>query len=188
MRIAAGRLKGRQIGTTAGTDIRPTSDRARAALFNILLHHAGFADFVGCGFLDGFCGSGAVGLEAYSRGAARVILIDTDTRVAAENLKRLDLVAEVKLLRNDLTKALPLAGGAGAGESRAVDFAFLDPPYGSGLAGAAMQQLLASHWIESGSIVISEVERDETAVEMVGFENLFSRTYGRARFDFFRKV
>ncbi|MDI9408258.1 MAG: 16S rRNA (guanine(966)-N(2))-methyltransferase RsmD [Candidatus Pacebacteria bacterium] len=182
MRIVAGSLKGRQIGNSAGTDIRPTSDRARAALFNILLHHAGFTDFVGCSFLDGFCGSGAVGIEAFSRGAARVFLVDIDTRVAAENLKRLDLVAAVKLLRNDLTKTLPVFA-----EGELVDFVFLDPPYGSGLAAAAVAQLDAGHWLGSGSIVISEVERDEPLVEISGFELLFNRTYGRARFDFWSR-
>ncbi|MCX8501843.1 MAG: RsmD family RNA methyltransferase [Alphaproteobacteria bacterium] len=178
MRIVAGRLKGERIEAPQGRVIRPTSDRARSALFNILEHNPRFRPFTDCIFLDGFCGTGAVGLEAYSRGAARVWLIDSDLRLATHNVSRLCSTAETKLLRHDFSKPLANSGGT------VFDFAFLDPPYGSGLVAVASNQLVEAGFLAPNSVVIAEVERDEVVAKMPRFELIFARHYGRARFDF----
>jgi 16S rRNA (guanine966-N2)-methyltransferase len=123
MRIVSGSLKGRRLVAPEGTALRPTSDRAREALFNILAHAGLGPKIQGAHFIDGFCGTGAVGLEALSRGAASVTLIDKDTRAAAANLKVLGLAGGPlptlprKREREFAHKSpLPLAGEGWEGE------------------------------------------------------------------------
>ena len=181
MRIVAGSLKGRRLEVPEGDSIRPTSDRARSALFNILCHNPAFGPFLGCSLLDGFCGSGAVGIEALSRGAARVWLVDRDPRVAAQNLAAVGQSGAAKLLKHDLTKALPQAA---AGEG--FDLIFLDPPYGSDLVAPAVAGLVAARLIVPQSIVIAELERSDPTPTLPGLVPLLSRTYGRARFEFWQ--
>src|SRR5918995_4810591 len=104
MRIIAGQYRGRRLSSPAGRDVRPTSDRAREALFNILEH--GHPPVRGARFLDLFCGTGAVGLEALSRGAAEVVLVESDAdalKVADANLARLGAPKHARLLRRDAT-------------------------------------------------------------------------------------
>ena len=111
--------------------IQPTSDRAREALFSILEH--GAPPLRGTRFLDLFCGSGAVGLEAHSRGAHEVVLVDNDSealRLARANIERIGAPASVRLLARDATRPGPAP--------HPFDLVFLDPPYRSGLANAAL--------------------------------------------------
>jgi 16S rRNA (guanine966-N2)-methyltransferase len=179
MRIIAGKCKGRRLLAPRGTAIRPTSDRAREALFGILGH--GEPPLAGATFLDLFCGTGAVGLEAYSRGAAEVVLIDNDREaltLAEANIARLRAQSEVRLLARDAT----LLGPA----PRAFDLAFLDPPYRSGLAAAALAGLARNGWLAEGARIVVELAAKDEPVLPAGYTLDRERRYGSARFLFLR--
>jgi 16S rRNA (guanine966-N2)-methyltransferase len=155
MRIIAGRLRGRRLLAPKGRTIRPTSDRARQALFDILEH--GAPPLRGGSFLDLFCGTGAIGLEAHSRGAAEVLLIDNDRaalKLAEANIARLGAPPGVRLLARDATLLDPAP--------HPFDLAFLDPPYRSGLAPPALAGLARNGWLAEGArIVVELAARDD---------------------------
>lgn len=179
MRIIAGRLKGRRLLAPDDRTIRPTSDRAREALFNILEH--GDPPLVGARFLDLFCGTGAVGLEAHSRGAAAVLLIDRDRntlRIAEANLATLGALAGVRVLRGDATRL-------GAADEP-FDLVFLDPPYRSGLARPALETLQTGGWLAPAGMVVVELAAGEPVPLVPGFSHEQSRRYGAAEFHFLR--
>jgi 16S rRNA (guanine966-N2)-methyltransferase len=179
MRIIAGKLRGRRLLAPKGDAIRPTGDRAREALFDILEH--GAPALRGGSFLDLFCGTGAVGLEAYSRGAAEVMLIDNDRaalKLAEANVARLGTPAGVRLLGRDAT----LLGRA----PRPFDIAFLDPPWRSGLAAAALDGLAANGWLAEGARVIVELAAKDDLELPPGYTLERERRYGRSKFLFLR--
>jgi 16S rRNA (guanine966-N2)-methyltransferase len=178
MRIIAGQFRGRQLLSPKGDAIRPTSDRAREALFDILEH--GEPRLRGSGFLDLFCGSGAVGLEACSRGAAAVLLIENDAdalRLANANLARIGAPPHVRLMAGD-------AARLGAAPRR-FDLAFLDPPYRSGLALPAVTGLRGG-WLTADARVVVELAAKEGLEVPAGFVAEQERRYGAARFVFLR--
>jgi 16S rRNA (guanine966-N2)-methyltransferase len=179
VRIIAGEFKGRRLRSPAGQAIRPTSDRAREALFNILEH--GAPVIRGTRFLDLFCGTGAVGLEAHSRGAHEVVLVDSDDealRLARANLERIGAPASVRLLARDATRL----GAA----PHPFDLAFLDPPYRSGLAGAALEGLLRGGWLRAQARVILELAATEDLELPHDYTLEDERRYGKAKFVFLR--
>jgi 16S rRNA (guanine966-N2)-methyltransferase len=179
VRIIGGEFKGRRLQSPAGQAIRPTSDRAREALFNILEH--GAPALRGARFLDLFCGTGAVGLEAHSRGAREVVLVDHDreaVRVARTNLERIGSPASVRLLARDATRLGPAP--------HPFDLAFLDPPYRSGLAGAALAGLLQDGWLGPDARVVVERAATEELALPDGYALERERRYGRAGFLFLR--
>jgi 16S rRNA (guanine966-N2)-methyltransferase len=172
MRIIAGAWRGRNIIAPAGLATRPTSDRAREALFSMLASRVG--NFEGLRVADLFAGSGALGLEALSRGAAYCVFVDKD-RAAADairaNLAALGASGEV------------LPGGAEHVRIPGpLDLAFLDPPYGSGLAPAALARLP----LAPGGLASVETGRGEP-VAAEGFEEEAIRTYGKARITLLRR-
>ena len=173
MRIIAGKWRGRPIAAPKGQATRPTSDRAREAIFSMLASRVG--SFEGLAVADVFAGSGALGLEALSRGAASCVFIDSD-RSAVEairaNLKTLGAEAEVRA-----------GNAANVRLVQPIDLAFLDPPYGSGLAGAALANLP----LVSGGLASVETERGER-VEAEGFEVEVERAYGKARITLLRRL
>lgn len=173
MRIVGGRHRGRRLAAPGGTAIRPSSDRLREALFNILLH-GDFPGIEGAEVLDAFAGTGAFGLEALSRGAARATFIDRDTTWVRRNA---DALGE--------TGAVPVAADALAPPPTPfpVDIAFLDPPYGQGLAGPALAALRKTGWIGPATCAIVETGRGE-ALDAAGFSTVRQRTYGAARLLF----
>lgn len=178
MRIIAGTWRGRRLLTPADRAIRPTSDRAREALFSILEH--GAPELRGARFLDLFCGTGAVGLEAASRGAAEVLLIDDDARalrLARANLEQFGAAERVRLAVRDATR-LGLA-------SQLYDLVFLDPPYRSGLAAPALAALREG-WLATGARIVVEVDAKETLAPAPGYVLEQERRYGAARFVFLR--
>jgi 16S rRNA (guanine966-N2)-methyltransferase len=181
MRIVAGRLKGRRIEAPEGSDIRPTSDRARESLFNILAHSPRLgADGDGAPIrdaivLDAFAGCGALGLEALSRGAAHAIFLDNDFKALHSikaNAETLGETANVTILKADATKP-PVA-------ARAASLVFLDPPYGKGLAAPALVALTAAGWIAPGAIVSVETGPGEDFAAPDGFIPIDARRYGKA--------
>ncbi len=180
MRIVAGRHRGRKLIAPAGLDTRPTSDRAREALFNILEH--GEPPLEGCRFLDLFAGSGAVGLEAASRGADQVLLVERarDAIAAAKaNIAHLGEAGRVSLRPGDASRL----GQAPA----AFDIVFLDPPYRSGLAGPALAGLTRGGWLAPGALVVVEFAAAEPPPDHPGFRVADTRRYGAARLVFLRQ-
>ncbi len=173
MRIIAGRWRGRPLIAPQGQDTRPTADRVREALFSMLASRLG--SFEGLQVADLFAGSGALGLEALSRGAAHCVFVENDRRAVdaiRANLASLGASGEV-LARGAEHAALP----------RPVDLAFLDPPYGSGLAPAVLARLA----IAPGGWVSVESGRGE-AVAAEGYEVDSERSYGKARITLLRKA
>ena len=181
MRIIAGRHRGRRIQAPPGLATRPTSDRAREALVGILEH--GSPPLAGSRFLDLFAGSGAVGLEAASRGAEAVLLVENDPAAVAtirKNIEHLGETGRVRLLVADASRLGPAR--------EPFDLVFLDPPWRSGLAGPALDSLLAGGWLSRESRVVVELAADEPFMPSEGFELEQERRYGRTRFVFLRLV
>ncbi len=154
--------------------VRPTSERAREALFNILDHAGLIRD---ARFLDLFCGTGAVGLEAWSRGAETVWLIDQDTTLANRNVEALGKPERLHVQRVDVSRLgrAPLP----------FDVVFLDPPYRSELAAPALQALSKS-WLAEDAVVIVELAAKEALDLPPGFVSEQDRVYGAARLVFLR--
>jgi len=189
-RIVGGRLKGRALhvpgrGTAEGRALRPTADRTRESLFNVLAHGVPEFDLAGVTVIDVFAGTGALGLEALSRGAGHGAFIDDAPPALAcvrENAARLGLARAVILLKLDARRLPPppLAAKAPAA------LVFLDPPYGSGLATVALAGLAQKGWLAAGAVAVAEVEAGEKLEPPKGFTVFDQRTYGRARLVFLR--
>lgn len=185
MRIVSGQYRGKTIATPPGDTTRPTSDRARQAVFNILEHAAWAPELHGARVVDVFAGSGALGLEAISRGAAFCLFVETDDAARGairENVDAFSLFGQTKVHRRDATDLGLMPASVGA----PFDIAFLDPPYAKGLGEKAMAQLVAGGWLAPGAIVMFERGRDEPDPAPVGFQRLDARDYGAARVFFFR--
>lgn len=185
MRIVAGAHRGRAIVTPPGAGTRPTSDRARQAVFNILEHAAWAPELAGARVIDLFAGSGALGLEALSRGAAFCLFVETDDAARGairENIEALSLFGQTRIHRRDATDLGPRPGSAGA----PFDLAFLDPPYGKGLAEKALAELAAHGWLAAGAVVMVERGAGEAPFAPAGYELLDVRDYGAARVHFLR--
>ena len=185
MRIVAGRLKGRTIAAPEGRDVRPTSDRVRESLFNILEHRdwgkGGRSPVPEARVLDAFCGTGALGLEALSRGAAHATFLDNARAALAvcrDNIRKLGEAANADVLQGDALRPVrPRAP---------CDLVFLDPPYGQDLVPRALEALAREGWIAPGAICIVETGAKEALAMPTGFEELDDRTYGAARIRFLR--
>jgi len=151
IRIIAGSAKGRRLVTPAGQHSRPTAARVRQTVFDILAPR-----LPGCRFLDACAGSGAIGLEALSRGAARVVLVETDAAALQAIRANAKLLAgeagEVEVLRQDARIALPTLAERG----RRFDVIYLDPPYGSDLYEPLLQAIARGGLLEEGGVVVAE--------------------------------
>lgn len=186
MRIVGGATRGRRLAAPEGKGARPTSDRARQALFNILEHGLdGAAALTGASVVDLFAGSGALGLEALSRGAAHATFVETDAlalKCIRRNTGAMGAARSVTLLKLDAARLPPPPLAARA----PCALAFLDPPYNSGLAVPALGGLAAKGWIGPGSVCVVEVAAREDLAPPVGFAEIDGRTYGAARVVFLR--
>lgn len=174
MRIVAGSHRGRRLETPPDERIRPTSDRIRESLFNIL-HHK-LDGFIGKRVLDGFAGTGALGFEALSRGAASALFVDNNRDALAlcrRNAASLGLSGQADFRLVDLTRVPQSAG--------TFDLVLLDPPYGKGLAGAALDALAAAGWLAPQAIAVVEADRSQPEIIPDGFLTVDSRDYGRTR-------
>jgi len=184
MRIVAGAQRGRPIAAPGGQATRPTADRTRQALFNVLEHAPWSPGLMGARVIDLFAGSGALGLEALSRGAAFCLFADRDPAAAAAaagNLASLRLQGRGAVRRRDATRL-----GASGDEGGAFDLAFLDPPYARGLAEPALAALAAGGWLAPGALAVVERGAAEPPLAAPGFTLLDSRTWGAARVWFLR--
>ena len=185
MRIVAGKLKGRAIVAPDGVATRPTSDRARQAIFNVLEHAAWAEPLQGARVMDLFAGSGALGFEALSRGAAFALFVETDEDARGairDNADAYGLMGATRVHRRSATDLGVRPGSDG----EAFDLAFLDPPYGKGLGEQALLRLIEGNWLKPGAIVVFERGSDEPEIETPGYERLDARDYGAARVLFLR--
>jgi len=183
MRIVGGRYRGRRLAVPPGEAVRPTSERAREALFNILAHgrFAATPAFEDARVLDAFAGTGAFGLEALSRGARFACFIELDRTardVLAANIKALGESSRTRLLAADATRPPPADGP--------YDLAFLDPPYRSGLAPPALEALALRGWLAPDALVIVELPSRGEFSAPGAFTVLEERRYGAGRLVFLR--
>jgi 16S rRNA (guanine966-N2)-methyltransferase len=182
MRIVSGRFGGRPLATPKDDAIRPTSDRVRQALFDVLAHGLGDFDITGVRVIDLFAGTGALGLEAMSRGAAYCLFVEEAAESRAlirRNVEALGLTGATRIFRRDATRLGPGAGYGGFG------LAFLDPPYGKGLAEKALTAL-AEDWLMPGAVVVVEEAAGTAIVPPTDYHLIDQRTYGGTDVFFLR--
>jgi 16S rRNA (guanine966-N2)-methyltransferase len=182
MRIVGGRLRGRALAAPRSPAIRPTADRLRESLFNILLHAYG-DPVTGARVLDLFAGTGALGLEALSRGAAFALLVDDAAPARAlmrDNVATLGLGGSARIFRRDAT---------GLGEAHPVEpfsLVFLDPPYGRGLAERALTSAQAGQWLLPDALIVVEEAADAAFTPPAGFAEIERRRYDDTELIFLR--
>ena len=184
MRIVAGRHRGTKLATPEGRDTRPTSDRVRESLFSIL-EGGRYGDPVrDAVVVDAFAGSGALGLEALSRGARHAVFIEQDPAAAsiiAQNIRRVGRGADVTLHRQDATVFRAPA-------AEPAHLVLMDPPYRSGLAETAMEVLAAAGWIGPETLIVVETAKGEDLSPGERWEVHESRKSGPARLTFVRSA
>ena len=175
MRIVGGQFRGRALAAPPSAATRPTSDRVREAVFNILAHGTPGFDIAGIRVLDLFAGTGALGIEALSRGAGFCMFVEEAAAARGtirENVEALGLTGVTKIFRRDAT------GLGDAGKYAGFSLLFADPPYDKGLAGKALQSAAVGGWLLPGAIAVIE-ERDGTPIALPpSFELLDHRTWG----------
>ena len=182
MRIVGGRLGGRALAAPRSQAIRATADRLRESLFNILVHAYG-DPVTGARVLDLFAGTGALGLEAISRGAAFALFVDDAAEARAlirENVAVLGIGGVTRIFRRDATRL---------GTAHPVEpftLVFLDPPYGRGLAEKALASARAGGWLAPAALVVVEEAADAGFEPPDGFEELERRQYDDTEFVFLR--
>jgi 16S rRNA (guanine966-N2)-methyltransferase len=182
MRVVGGRLKGRNLASPSSRDIRPTADRLRESLFNILLHS--YDDpLAGARVLDLFAGTGALGIEAISRGAAFVLFIDNGAEARAllrNNVEALGLGGATKVYRRDASDLGP------AHPVEPFSLVFLDPPYRMKLAEKALVSLREGGWLAAGALLVVEEAKAAQFAAPEGFQELERRVYDDTEFVFLR--
>jgi 16S rRNA (guanine966-N2)-methyltransferase len=186
MRIVGGKLKGRAIRTPEGKTTRPTSDRARESIFNVLAHADWAQPLDGARVIDAFAGSGALGFEAISRGAAFCLFVETESAARGcirDNVETFQLFGVTRIHRRSAVDLGPKPAGVGA----PFNLVFMDPPYAYNLVPPALEQLARGHWITPDALVVAETGADEAAPETPGWTALDSRIYGAARVSFLRR-
>ncbi|WP_026941590.1 16S rRNA (guanine(966)-N(2))-methyltransferase RsmD [Hellea balneolensis] len=184
MRIVSGILRGRNIATPSGKDTRPTSDQTRESIFNILAHADWAPQLEGAIVADIFAGSGALGLEAISRGAAFCLFVETEPKARGairENVDKMGLFGCTRLHRHNATK-LKIAPGNLRGPFTHI---FMDPPYNKGMWKPVLRRLKDYDLIAENGIIILEESKD-AELDPRGFEVLADKTWGAARVLFMR--
>lgn len=185
MRIVSGQYRGKPLITPPGLATRPTSDRARESIFNILEHAPWSPGLRGARAADLFAGSGALGLEALSRGAAFCLFVETDDAARGairDNIETLGLFGCTRIHRRDATDLGPRPSTAGP----PFDLVFLDPPYGKGMGEKALIELQVHGWLKPGALAVFERGAEEPDIEIEGYDVLDVRDYGAARVHFLR--
>ncbi len=176
MRIVGGNLRGLKLADVGAGDpaahLRPTTDRVREAIFNLLINGTHGNPVPGARVLDLFAGTGALGLEALSRGAARVAFVDDGVAARAllrQNVEKARAMGVTDIWRRDATRL---------GENRGAPYGlvFLDPPYGKGLGETALESALAGGWIAPGSMVVWE--ESAPPAQIAGLTRIDQRKYG----------
>jgi 16S rRNA (guanine966-N2)-methyltransferase len=175
MRIVGGKFKGHGLVGPASSATRPTSDRVRESLFNILAHGIDGFDLEGARVLDLFAGTGALGLEALSRGGRFCQFVDEGTEargVIRRNADALGAIGLCKIWRRDATKLGPCA------PQSPFDLVFVDPPYNKGLGEKALVSLMDGGWLSTGAVVVLEESEKAVVGDVAGLTLIDERTYG----------
>ena len=182
MRIVGGRLKGRMLKTPASRATRPTSERLRESIFDILEHR--FPGLIeGARVVDLFAGTGALAIEALSRGAGFALFVDNGAAARAllrANVEALALGGVTRIWRADATRL----GSAPAGGP--FELAFLDPPYGQGLASPALASLVVGGWLEPNALCVVEEDAKADIAAPIGLARLDERVYGDTKIAIFQ--
>lgn len=184
MRIVGGAHRGRALATPQHEGLRPTADRVRESLFNILAHGIDVFRLEGARVIDLFAGTGALGLEALSRGAAYCLFVDTDSDARAlqrRNIEAFGLTGVTKIWRRDATDLGP------AGNMQPFQLAFLDPPYGQGLGDTALASLVAGKWLAPGGVAVVEERKGVRVTPPPGLVEIDRRTYGDTEIAVFKR-
>jgi len=190
VRIVSGRYRGRRLIAPEGLAVRPTADRTREALFDILTHgrllqNGEAPGLRGATVLDAFAGTGALGLEALSRGAAHVTFMESHAAALAalrKNVLALDELGDASVYRADVLRPPPRPA-----EAEPCTIVLMDPPYNQGLAGPALLALRAAGWLAPGALVSVELMKAEPLAPPEGFTVVDQRTYGKAKLVFLRE-
>jgi 16S rRNA (guanine966-N2)-methyltransferase len=182
MRIIAGKFKGRRLATPEDQAIRPTSDRAREAVFNLLMHGAyGGQAIIDQPVVDLCCGTGALGLEALSRGAASCVFVDQDKKalqLAKDNAVHCGVAQVAQFIHADVAQ-LPAA-------REPVALVLMDAPYASPLLQPAYERLREGGWLRAGTLLVSELPKTATPPELNGATLGDARAYGKAQVCVYR--
>lgn len=184
MRIVAGRFRGKQLISPKSDDIRPTSDRVRESLFNILASRLG-PNFDGLRVLDLFAGTGALGLEALSRGASFAAFVDTGIEargIIRQHIESFGLGGQTKLLKRDATALGPME------KFKAFDLVFLDPPYEQELGDQALAEAVKHGWSSPDALIIFEERKGVVPKFPQGIEIEDQRDYGDTSIHILRYV
>ncbi len=184
MRIVGGKFRGRALATPSGDEIRPTSDRVRESVFNILTHGIG-VELEGIRVVDMFAGTGALGIEALSRGASYCLLVEEGPEARAlirQNIEALGLMGVTRIFRRDACDLGP------AGKMAPFGIAFLDPPYGKGQGEKGLISLRDGAWLTPGAAVVLEERADAPVTLPEGFVELDRRTWGDTQVVFGRTM
>jgi 16S rRNA (guanine966-N2)-methyltransferase len=186
MRVSGGQFKGRSLFGPKDDRVRPTSDKVREAMFNIILHAdlPGF-DLAGARVLDLFAGTGALGIEALSRGASFALFVDDHLEsraVIRRNVEALNLTGVTKIWRRDATRLDARPPNAGD----AFDLVFADPPYRKGLGPLALASARSGGWIAPHALIVLEEAADQTVPDPDGFVRVDAREYGDTQALFYR--
>lgn len=185
MRIVAGSFRGRPLVAPKGHSVRPTADRTRQAIFNILEHAAWSPGLEDLRVIDLFAGAGGLGLEAISHGAAFCRFVEMEEMALGAiraNAASLGVADRVAVERRDAARLSTRPPGG----QPPFDLAFVDPPYGKGLGEAALRALAAGGWLNEGAIVVLERGWRDPAPTPEGYEQLDERHWGAARVSFLR--
>ena len=183
MRVVGGRLRGRNLATPKSQAVRPTADRLRESLFNILTHGYGNA-VVDARVLDLFAGTGALGIEASSRGAAFVLFVDDGAEARAllrENVETLGLGGITRIFRRDATQLGPVH------PLEPFSVVFLDPPYEKGLAELALISARDGGWLVEGALAVVEESTAAKFAAPEGYTEIERRDYGESELIFLRR-
>lgn len=183
MRIVGGKFKGHSIAPPHGSATRPTTDRVRESVFNILAHGIDGLDLEGARVLDLFAGTGAMGLEAVSRGARFCQFVEESAEARGlirKNADALGVIGLVKIWRRDATLLGPCAPQPG------FDLVFADPPYGKGLGEKALKSLIAGGWLNRAGIVVLEESQKAEINDISGLALIDERDYGESKIRFYR--
>ena len=184
MRVVGGRLRSRALASPKTATVRPTADRLREALFNILTHSYG-DPVTGARILDLFAGTGALGIEAISRGAAFALFVDEGVEARAllrDNIESLGLGGVARIFRRDAAKLGP------AHPLEPFSLVFLDPPYGKSLAEKALNSAREGGWFKPDALIVVEEAVDANFKTPDGFRELERRAYDDTEFVFIRRA
>lgn len=181
MRIIAGSLRGRSFSARSLANVRPTTDRARETIFNIVQN---YVEYGGARVLDLCAGSGALGLEAISRGAAHCIFVEKHRQTAdalAATVQDFGVADQTAIIRQDMIKALPALQG------QEFDLLFCDPPYALRTLNPVFSLIQRHQLAAPGALFVAEHDPGETVLTVIGWEKRTERTFGGTKVDFFQR-